>query len=891
MNRRARSVLPGPPLAGGLALTAGGLALAAGGLALPPGHTASMLTGSDPATPVLVLGLWLFKGVCVVNGVLLCAMGWTSRVSGFGPAEVAEAGPFPASGASGSRPGGVAAFGVPGGLPRRDAVLLSGVLLAALSFRLVHLSDGLWFDEILTLRNYVSLPLGRIFTTFDSQNQHLLYSIAARVTTVLFGPGAAPLRLPAVLFGVGSVWALFWFGTLVTSRREALLAAMLMAVSYHHVWFSQDARGYTGLLLWTLLGSGLFLRIVRSGAWTGWKLPAAYGIVMALALYTHMTAAVILAAHAAIALAAALTRRSSLVPAGAGLGLAAAFSLQLYAPVLPQMLNTLLTPTMSGVSIEWRNPFWLLRESLTVLGRGVPGGWVSLVAGVLVVGIGARSYLRRDWIDVAVMLAPAAILGALVVGLAQTLLFLGGFWHSDSDAGFFRPVSRRRAAPRDRGGQRGRAGCGRGERDHGAWSVGTQAGLRVGGPFRGDRAESGGRGGDGGHERSALRGSSPGWLDRGGQRRGAPERGGCPRPNVAPLHVPQPSGRGSPGRVGSCAGSISQGRRVRRNREPGDGRGDGEGVTAVGDRTGMVRERAPVDVEVVGGQPGAELKREVSVVIPAFNEAAHVADEVRAVRETLERTGWRYEVIVVDDGSGDGTARAAAATGVRVLRHARNMGYGAALKRGIEAARYGWILITDADGTYPADSISSLLDAAPENDMVVGARIGRRVKVPLIRRPAKWLLRRLASYLAGQRLPDLNSGLRLMRRSLVQRYVTLLPSGFSFTTTITLAAACNGHPVQYVPIDYRARLGDSKIRAWHAYEFTLLILRTIVFFNPLKVFIPVGGVLALAGTAKFIYDITLDNLSESAVLAYLAALIIWMVGLLADQNARIAMNR
>jgi len=286
-----------------------------------------------------------------------------------------------------------------------------------------------------------------------------------------------------------------------------------------------------------------------------------------------------------------------------------------------------------------------------------------------------------------------------------------------------------------------------------------------------------------------------------------------------------------------------------------------------------------------------EMARAVSVIIPAFNEASHIAAEIESVRLALQPTGWEAEIIVVDDGSVDGTGDVAAATGVRVLRHRHNMGYGAALKLGIEAARFDWILITDADGTYPAEFIPQLLAAAPDNDMIVGARTGRDVHIPLLRRPAKWFLRRLASYLAGQPLPDLNSGLRLMRRRLVERYVHLLPSGFSFTTTITLAAACNGHPVEYLPIDYRARLGQSKIRPWHAYDFALLILRTIVFFNPLKVFLPVGGVLALAGMAKFAYDVTKNNLSESAVLALLGALLIWSIGLLADQNSRIAMHR
>lgn len=285
------------------------------------------------------------------------------------------------------------------------------------------------------------------------------------------------------------------------------------------------------------------------------------------------------------------------------------------------------------------------------------------------------------------------------------------------------------------------------------------------------------------------------------------------------------------------------------------------------------------------------ITRAVSVVIPAYNEGDHVAAQVTAVHEVLSRSGWPFEIIVVDDGSTDRTAVEADSTGARVLRRLKNRGYGAALKLGIRHAKYDWILITDADGTYPVEAIPGLLAAAEKNEMVVGARTGKSVRIPLARRPAKWFLTRLASYLAGQRLPDINSGLRLIRKSLVQRYEALLPDGFSFTTTITLSAACNGHSVEYLPIDYHARLGESKIRARHAYDFTLLILRTITFFNPLKIFIPLGALVALAGIAKFVYDVTRDNLSESAVLALLAALIIWAVGLLADQNSRLMGRR
>lgn len=293
-------------------------------------------------------------------------------------------------------------------------------------------------------------------------------------------------------------------------------------------------------------------------------------------------------------------------------------------------------------------------------------------------------------------------------------------------------------------------------------------------------------------------------------------------------------------------------------------------------------------IEEIAGNDPLRLERAVTVVIPAYNEGDHVAAQVRAVDETLARTDWTYEIIVVDDGSADATASEADSTGALVLKRGRNRGYGAALKLGISRATHGWILITDADGTYPVEAIPALLARAEQNEMVIGGRLGAHVKIPLVRRPAKWFLNRLAGYLAGQRLPDINSGLRLMRRNLIARYEFLLPDGFSFTTTITMSAACNGHAFEYVPIDYHARLGESKIRPRHAFDFTILILRIIVFFNPLKVFLPLGALLFTAGVGKLVYDITRNNLSESAVLGLIGALVVWSVGLLADQNMRIA---
>jgi len=281
----------------------------------------------------------------------------------------------------------------------------------------------------------------------------------------------------------------------------------------------------------------------------------------------------------------------------------------------------------------------------------------------------------------------------------------------------------------------------------------------------------------------------------------------------------------------------------------------------------------------------------ISIVIPAFNEEGAITDGLRDVRTAMEGCGYDYEIIVVDDGSQDRTAELARnEAGVQVLTLPENLGYGAALKSGIRRAQYDIIVITDADGTYPAHYIPELVAQLGQYDMVVGARIGDHVEVPLVRRPAKWLLRILAGYLAGRHIPDLNSGLRVMRKDLVVRFAHLLPSGFSFTTTITLAALCSSSLVKYSSIDYHARIGESKIRPGHAFDFLLLIVRTIVYFNPLKIFLPIGAILFLGGMVKFVIDLSYGDLSETAVLGFIGAAVLWAVGLLSDQISKVAMK-
>ena len=289
----------------------------------------------------------------------------------------------------------------------------------------------------------------------------------------------------------------------------------------------------------------------------------------------------------------------------------------------------------------------------------------------------------------------------------------------------------------------------------------------------------------------------------------------------------------------------------------------------------------------------------ISVVIPAYNEHLSVAGVVRDVKEQTSGLGT-VELLVIDDGSSDGTGTAAEDAGARVITHQSNLGYGAALKTGIRAARFDTVVIIDADGTYPASDIREVLAALETCDMAVGARTGEEVAMPFARRPAKWLLRRLAQYITGMEVPDFNSGLRAFRRELVMRYYHLLPEGFSFTTTITLACLCDGLRVEFLPINYRVRIGKSKLAARSFFSFVGLVLRLSTLFRPLKVYMPVAAGCFSVGLLKLVYDVVValsiassardfaiqEVVSVTSVIFLLAGLQIALVGLLAEAMAR-----
>jgi glycosyltransferase involved in cell wall biosynthesis len=274
-----------------------------------------------------------------------------------------------------------------------------------------------------------------------------------------------------------------------------------------------------------------------------------------------------------------------------------------------------------------------------------------------------------------------------------------------------------------------------------------------------------------------------------------------------------------------------------------------------------------------------------SVVIPVYNEEKAIEITIKELHQILKSAQCTYEIIVVNDGSTDNSLGILAnCPQIKVIDHQKNRGYGAALKTGIRNARYPLIVITDGDGTYPNERIPELIELSISADMVVGARIGANVQYSNLRKIPKWFLVRFAEWISQFSIPDLNSGMRVLKKDIVQRFVNILPDTFSFTTTITIAMLTNNYIVRYHPINYYHRVGASKIKPIRdTLRFIQLILRTGVYFAPLRIFLPVSGIFSLGFCISLFQDLFVRrDLTEATLIFFVAAIQLAMFALLAD---------
>jgi len=287
------------------------------------------------------------------------------------------------------------------------------------------------------------------------------------------------------------------------------------------------------------------------------------------------------------------------------------------------------------------------------------------------------------------------------------------------------------------------------------------------------------------------------------------------------------------------------------------------------------------------------MTKELTVIIPAYNEEAGISDTLAHLKPFVERNGWK--VIVINDGSTDNTKDALNMNSfIRVITHKVNRGYGASLKSGLSGASTELVAFYDADGQHRPEELEKLWNAWSDQDMIVGQRV-KGSHFSISRAPGKWILGKTANFLAGRKIPDLNSGLRIVKKDVIDKYVQLFPDGFSFSTTSTIAFLSDKKLVEYLPITTSKRAGKSSVnQVKDGFNTALLIVRLIVLFNPLKVFLPVSFFLILISLIYeilwgYIYSPHLRML-PGALLTFLTGIIIFFFALIMDQISQIRRN-
>ena len=296
----------------------------------------------------------------------------------------------------------------------KDLALVAILMVAGGVLRVIGLNEGMWVDEIETLIDYVRLPAGEIIESYQSRNNHVLYSLIAHLSVALFGESPWSLRLPAALFGIATIPAAYYLGRQLASRNEAFLVGAFLAFSYHHVWFSQNGRGYSGLLLGSVLLSIYFIRLLTMER-PGYLSVLAYAIIAALASWIHLTAALVVIAHGIIWLMAIsqLARKEEAdlrVAAAVGLLLAGLISAALYIPILTSLTWAYSAGAVSPEhEVAWSTSGWVLTEFRKAALSAVPGGWPILFLGALAMIAGVWAYLRRGIVPAAILILPVLV--------------------------------------------------------------------------------------------------------------------------------------------------------------------------------------------------------------------------------------------------------------------------------------------------------------------------------------------------------------------------------------------------------------------------------------------------------------------------------------------------
>ena len=294
------------------------------------------------------------------------------------------------------------------------------------------------------------------------------------------------------------------------------------------------------------------------------------------------------------------------------------------------------------------------------------------------------------------------------------------------------------------------------------------------------------------------------------------------------------------------------------------------------------------------GLPAAEATNPalpiVTVLIPCYNEEDAVAETIEKLNAALAPLE-NFQILAIEDGSVDNTLAALRSLEIQyprptVVAHDRNRGYGAALKTGMREAASDLIAIIDADGTYPIADLPKLIGIALDRglDMVVGARTGDNVTYSKVRKIPKYFLHRWVNWIVNQKIPDINSGMRVFRKDMASKFVRILPNGFSFTITITISALNNNYRVHFEPIDYFARTGHSKIQpVKDTLRFVQIIGRTGMYFAPLRILTPLLIMLLIGCTVSLSYDaFVLNDLTEKSLVLLTMLLNVGIFAILAD---------